>query len=70
MPATPELKPCPFCGSKARLHKQSWKDVRGIVTRYWVRCAPCGSCSEEYNTAEKAEAAWNRRDYHDGLDHN
>lgn len=62
MKQKPELKPCPFCGSKATLHRDSWEDRPGHkAVAYWVRCAPCGSCSAEHHTPEKAAAAWNRR---------
>lgn len=64
MPVMFELKPCPFCGRDPRMHKDQWKDTSGMKKSYWVRCIHCGSCSEEYRTAEQAAAAWNRRDYH------
>lgn len=56
-----KLKPCPFCGSKATMHRDSWDTPSGKAVRFWVRCSKCGACSEEYLTEEKAEEAWNRR---------
>jgi len=51
-----ELKPCPFCGGKAKL--------KGVED-HWVRCKgdnclvyPETAC---YDTAREAIAAWNRR---------
>lgn len=50
-----ELKPCPFCGGKAR-----W-------TGRYVQCYDCDIRTDEYNTDynntsyAKARSAWNRR---------
>ena len=58
-----ELKPCPFCGSAPRMHNESWPiDREGNKAKtFWVRCGKCGSCSDEYPTAEATANAWNRR---------
>ena len=48
-----ELKPCPFCGGKARL----------CISEYippWIEC-DCGVFTEGQNTAEEAAEMWNRR---------
>lgn len=57
------LKPCPFCGKDAKLHRDSWptNDKGGMAVAFWVKCAPCGSSSGEFKSKEKAIAAWNRR---------
>lgn len=54
-----KLKPCPFCGGKARL--------KTIGDGYFVDCALekgfCAviPCTWDYETAEVAIEAWNRR---------
>lgn len=57
------LKPCPFCGKEAKLHRDSWPtdDKGGKAVAFWVKCAPCGSSSGEFKSREKAIAAWNKR---------
>lgn len=57
-----ELKPCPFCGGKAKL----WRANKETPNRAaWVACM--GRCSvlvsREHTTDEEAIAAWNRRAY-------
>jgi Lar family restriction alleviation protein len=54
------LKPCPFCGGKAR-----WRYRKPIG---WVMCKKCGASSatlsdnyEEADCQQEAIAAWNRR---------
>ena len=62
MKQKPNLKPCPFCGSKATLHRDSWETSPGHkAVVYWVKCSRCRSSSYEYHTPEQAAAAWNRR---------
>lgn len=63
----PSLKPCPFCGGKARI--QSGDDTEG----FYVDCAGWlkGECylngfgwdevRHKFPTREKARQAWNRR---------
>lgn len=49
------LKPCPFCGSFARLTGKWCK-------RYWVKCAYDKCNASVYaDTEEKAIEYWNRR---------
>lgn len=58
-----ELKPCPFCGEKAKLSSGRFD---GKDTSY-VMCTRCGSRGEffcvspKYASAERAIEAWNRR---------
>ena len=50
-----ELKPCPFCGEKARLHT--------IHTHaYYVQCdnVSCGIVTWIHTTEEEAVEAWNK----------
>ena len=53
-----KLKPCPFCGSKAVLHKATTKDSHP----YHVRCTSCYCMFADW-FAEEREAArrWNMR---------
>ena len=54
---TPELKPCPFCGSENVM-----VDHAGSKTPYcWAYCADCGACGETMMDAEDAAAKWNTR---------
>lgn len=47
------LKPCPFCGGKARLMRR--------VAEYLVKCTGCGTTGKSKQIAEFAVKAWNRR---------
>jgi Lar family restriction alleviation protein len=59
-----ELKPCPFCGGKARIRK-----LQKLV--YAVRCTDCGATSTSFGVKPwhdtvfiaqgQAIEAWNRR---------
>lgn len=57
-----ELKPCPFCGSKAEL-KRWWTGLG--ISRYTnrVQCTnkKCRCNSGDWKIKPKAIAAWNRR---------
>jgi len=50
-----KLKPCRECRHEAKI----WKDDFG----YFVRCIVdfCDNCTEYFDTAEEAAAAWNQR---------
>ena len=57
-----ELKPCPFCGGKAK-----FKDIGARKTAISVGCATCCASSRiilisaEYCANERAAKDWNRR---------
>lgn len=50
--SAPELKPCPFCGGKARAYKYAGEE--------WVGCQIC-CIRTPMKELEKAIADWNRR---------
>lgn len=57
-----ELKHCPFCGSEAFLAEYDYAfDDNGYVATYGVECNGCHAAIFEYDTAEEAADAWNRR---------
>ena len=55
-----ELKPCPFCGGRAKIYRQFKNDVE-IGSK--VICIDCLATmySAEANSAEENIEAWNRR---------
>ena len=59
-----ELKPCPFCGGKARISAdpEATRDTQGRLWAFTVVCEKCCATSGLTFTPEKAEDAWNRRD--------
>ncbi|WP_367882762.1 Lar family restriction alleviation protein [Cloacibacillus porcorum] len=50
----PELKPCPFCGSKAKLYQ-------AYDGSYCVQCTKCANRTLCRKTKETVIASWNRR---------
>jgi len=50
----PELKPCPFCGGKAKVSS-------GWIGRMWCECSDDDCPAILQDTEEEAIAAWNTR---------
>lgn len=55
-----ELKPCPFCGSKAVSVKGGSLRPNGIPA-FGCHCPKCHSASGIFETPQEAITAWNRR---------
>ena len=58
-----ELKPCPFCGCRAKM--AIWTDKKTSDTWYGVRCSNPGCIGfyldPQYELITAAEDKWNRR---------
>ena len=64
---TEKLKPCPFCGSKLKVHDKEdprlsalWR-TGGNNNRFVISCYKCGAYSGYALSAQEAIAMWNRR---------
>ena len=61
-----ELKPCPFCGGKAKLCSREVKQMQILedtIKFHNVICERCGAMAGVfYATEDEAVAAWNHRD--------
>lgn len=63
-----ELKPCPFCGGKAKFVKNTYGDNTGNAS---VRCTVCGARTPNYEKSldwcaiNEAADTWNRRTIYD-----
>lgn len=62
-----KLKPCPFCGGKAKLFSAK-ANTAGTRFVYWVECnlegtLTCGCIPKTWqcDTAEEAVETWNKR---------
>lgn len=60
-----KLKPCPFCGGKAKIVEDEWYGSNGRSISYTVRCDNI-SCDMESSTGyvddeERAIKKWNTR---------
>ncbi|MDD5017181.1 MAG: Lar family restriction alleviation protein [Eubacteriales bacterium] len=55
------LEPCPFCEESDGVHNQEIYYAETDSTTYGVICEDCGGEIGEFETPEKAAAAWNRR---------
>ena len=54
-----KLKPCPFCGGGAYIHRTDFLNAESV---YGVRCCDCESSSSQlYDTEMEAIEAWNTR---------
>lgn len=64
-----ELKPCPFCGGKAKICATTTKTYPKDHGQHWCYCEKCGATGQSFSDFEddgssvfKAIEAWNRRD--------
>jgi Lar family restriction alleviation protein len=64
-----ELKPCPFCGEKAKICATTTKTYPKNHGQHWCYCEKCGATGQSFSDFEddgssvfKAIEAWNRRD--------
>lgn len=60
-PARVALKPCPFCGGKARLLVQDTP----VPLPHFVDCMICHARTTFYRLKGLAVMAWNKRKHHD-----
>lgn len=68
-----EIKPCPFCGGRAKMHRMYGDERNGYAATVFYRCESCfvqrgatGDTSkpgyaDNSKIEEKALAAWNQR---------
>ena len=49
-----ELKPCPFCGSRALI-------TSNLLEEYYIVCTACTCCGPGPGSEQEAIEAWNRR---------
>ena len=54
-----ELKPCPFCGSEAKVHREPPKGVRVCCFKPYIECS-CGLTLQKNSFTELIEG-WNKR---------
>lgn len=54
-----ELKPCPFCGGKARIKKRSFYFWN--YDGFKVMCEKCGSSTKKFPKPDWAAMVWNSR---------
>lgn len=54
-----KLKPCPFCGGKAKIFHYEQGDYYNEA--FSVYCDNCGASLEDYDFEEQAIEHWNKR---------
>lgn len=54
----PELKSCPFCGSKGNIGNNMYKTMS---SRWWAYCHECGIYTKDFFSKDGAIDKWNRR---------
>ena len=55
------LKPCPFCGGKAKLRAFALHFGAEMPYAFYVGCDDCEASSNHYDYRKEAIEAWNRR---------
>lgn len=55
MSIRPRIKPCPFCGGKAKVY---WNDIWKYEV---VKCGTCGATTGKFEDNKGSIKAWNRR---------
>ena len=56
-----ELKPCPFCGGKAKMRRFASGRMFNRIPVFFVECCVCRSKTSVELDTKTAEEAWNRR---------
>jgi len=56
-----ELKPCPFCGGRAKLWYDDTAGYMGCKSDSYVYCGCCQATGSYKKSDEEAIAAWNER---------
>ncbi|MDQ0204096.1 Lar family restriction alleviation protein [Pectinatus haikarae] len=57
-----KLKPCPFCGGKAKERESYVTNMNGThVKHYYCSCLTCHVSTESFKTITAARKAWNQR---------
>ena len=59
-----ELKPCPFCGGRAKINSRP-TSLYCEGRAYQVQCTFCGATIPEFWNQESVIKAWNRRESED-----
>lgn len=53
-----QLKPCPFCGGKAKLKTHQFMGTG--TAGYYLKCTKCNARTTIYGTRESLMNCWNR----------
>ncbi len=58
----PDLKPCPFCGSKNVAFTPDEEQLLNRTVTGFIWCHGCGFSSDSFYSEEIAAKKWNRRE--------